>query len=268
MQNRQFLADCVAQAHRIIMTIYRQDFSVSYKGKTDPVTQADKEADAFYISRLSRRFPGMPILTEESHQAGTAYHDAFWCIDPLDGTKDFIQKDDEFATMLARIEDSRPVEGIIGLPAKDIMLYAAKGEGCFIWRQGAWHAFEPVNRTFDGRTAAAIHTRNHQSQLLFDILDRLGIVKRLARGSVGYKTAAMLLGMGDICVYPSQHTKWWDSAPGEIILSEAGGGMTDLFGAPIVYQGKDVYNRKGLVASLYKEHRFLTQIADLVDTFA
>lgn len=268
-----FLPGLVKKGFGIIMDIYRQDFKVEFKGEKDPLTLADKLVDELYIREIRSLFPNSFILTEESYEKGMDIPPSFWCIDPLDGTKDFILKNGEFCTMIAYIMDNEPMAGIIGIPVKEQIIFAENKKGAFLMQKGKSEreSIKLIPKDIDtaiysGRLTA-VHSRNHQNNLLFNILDRLGIRSRLVRGSVGYKVATILSGEADLYIHPSKHTKWWDTAAGEVILQEAGGCFTDLYNNKLVYFGNNVLNINGITASRFTGHSFLESIADILDEF-
>ncbi len=262
-----FLHDIVRKAFRIILDIYGRDFQVEYKSPSDPVTQADKLVDELYIKEIGRLFPESCFLTEETYSDVNDTASSFWCIDPLDGTKDFIQKNGEFCTMIAYIENGDVTAGIIGLPVKDQIIFSQKGRGAYLTENGKRQRLSLENKDISCPGLTAIHSRNHQNSLLFKMLDRLKIEKRIARGSVGNKIASILFREADIYIHPSKFTKWWDSAAGEIILREAGGTFTDMFNRRIDYTGRNVYNESGIAASNFSDHLFLDDLSELLQSF-
>lgn len=266
-----FLPGLVKQGFSIIMDIYSSAFSVDYKDKglKDPVTLADKYADELYIREISRLFPHTHILTEESYAQDLSVPSSFWCIDPLDGTKDFVLRNGEFCTMIAYIENNTPVAGIIGIPVTGQMFLAEKSKGTFLVEGNKMTRIYLDQKPKPMKNMIAVHSRNHQNHLLHKALDRLGISpeNRFAKGSVGNKVAHILLRKANLYLHPSRHTKWWDSAAGDIVLHEAGGSFTDLFNKKIKYYGNCVYNRHGVVASSLKDNDFLNDLADLLSDF-
>lgn len=267
MNDFDFLPNLIKKAFNIILDVYQKDFSIEYKGRYDPVTEADKRVDTMLIEKLEKLSPKSYILTEESYKKSDIIPDTFWCIDPLDGTKDFIQKNGEFCTMMAYIEDNKPIAGIIGIPVSGMIFTAERGKGAFYLKNGQKEKILLDNKDIDSERIIAIHSRNHQNKLLFHLLDRLNIKEqdRITRGSVGCKVSAILKGEADLYIHPSRHTKWWDSASGEIILGEAGGSFTDLYNHRINYKGNNVFNEKGILASSFKDNDFLSSITCLYD---
>jgi 3'(2'), 5'-bisphosphate nucleotidase len=121
------------QAGAVIMEIYQRDFTVEYKEDQSPLTEADLTSHHLICDELSKLYPDIPILSEESADSFTLTNEnaCFWCVDPLDGTKEFIKKNDEFTVNIALIQNQQPILGMIGVPAKKIVYAAVKGEGAF-----------------------------------------------------------------------------------------------------------------------------------------
>ena len=122
------------QAGDTIMEIYNKDFSVDYKDDKSPLTQADLKSNEIICNKLVELYPNIPIMSEENKQ--TEYEirknwEYYWCIDPIDGTKEFIKKNDEFTVNIALIYKNIPVLGVVYAPAINEMYNAKKGEGAF-----------------------------------------------------------------------------------------------------------------------------------------
>ena len=115
------------------MQIYQKDFSVAYKKDQSPLTEADLASHHLICDELIKFYPDIPILSEESANIFKLDDENtyFWCVDPLDGTKEFIKKNDEFTVNIALIKNQQPILGVIGVPAKNIVYAAVKGEGAF-----------------------------------------------------------------------------------------------------------------------------------------
>ena len=121
------------QAGEKIMQIYQKDFSVEVKEDQSPLTEADLASHHLICGELSKLYPDIPILSEESADTFNLSDEnaCYWCVDPLDGTKEFIKKNDEFTVNIALIHNQQPILGVIGLPAKNSVYAAVKAEGAF-----------------------------------------------------------------------------------------------------------------------------------------
>jgi 3'(2'), 5'-bisphosphate nucleotidase len=138
------------------MGVYAAPFDVEYKAKDDPVTRADKEANALLVDRLSRAFPGMPIVAEESDPAsyaGFGAAAAAWFVDPLDGTREFVARNGEFAVMLGLAERGRATVGVIVAPAWNRAFVGVVGEGA--WEVATDGALTPIHVTTRSSLAGA-----------------------------------------------------------------------------------------------------------------
>jgi len=118
-----FIIAAIDQASKTILEIYTTDFFVANKEDQSPVTQADLLANTILIQALSQRWPNIPILSEESNESMSqdGCLDYYWAIDPLDGTKEFIQKNGQFTVNVALIDKGRPIFGIVAAPAIDLL---------------------------------------------------------------------------------------------------------------------------------------------------
>src|SRR5262249_35785160 len=160
------LLDAAKAASEVVMQVYRAvDFGVELKGPDDPVTRADKQANRLLLERLTRDFPGVPIVAEESDPASFADFAASpsaLFVDPVDGTRDFIAKNDEFAVMLGFTEQGQATAAVIDCPALGETYAAAVGIGAFRMRGELREAIH-VSAASDlsaGRCAVSRHHRN------------------------------------------------------------------------------------------------------------
>lgn len=209
------------KAGEAIMQIYAKDFSVEYKEDRSPLTEADLASHHLICDELNRLYPDIPILSEESANTfKLADEDAcFWCVDPLDGTKEFIKKNDEFTVNIALIQNQQPILGVIGVPAKKIVYAAVKGEGALkqegegVTQKIKVKPQDPDNLTF---AVSRSHLDDHTKDLVKEYRSEM-----LPAGSA-LKLAYVAEGVVD--VYPRfGPTMLWDVAAGQCIINEAGG---------------------------------------------
>ncbi|MGH7293843.1 MAG: 3'(2'),5'-bisphosphate nucleotidase CysQ family protein, partial [Polyangiaceae bacterium] len=140
--------DAAREAAAMVMAVYARPFAVELKGPDDPVTRADKESNALLCERLSRAFPGVPVVAEESDPtsyAGFAAAPAAWFVDPLDGTREFVAKNGEFAVMIGLAEEGRAIVGVVAAPAWGRTLVGVVGEGA--WEVTAGGALRAIHVT-------------------------------------------------------------------------------------------------------------------------
>jgi fructose-1,6-bisphosphatase/inositol monophosphatase family enzyme len=190
--------------------------------------RADRVADRFWLNVLRKEFPGDCIITEETFRPGDLELTGrrVWFVDPLDGTSTFQRGEEGYATMAALVENNEVRLGVVHQPATGRTYYALKGAGAFLGRKKLHvSSFSTIEKM------RLIH-RHTMSNNLGDILDSLPCREKSVSGSLGVKLCLIASGRYDITVYDTQ-PNLWDILPGKIILEEAGGKITDLFGREI-----------------------------------
>ena len=209
------------KAGEAIMQIYQKDFSVEYKEDQSPLTEADLASHHLICDELSKLYPDIPILSEESaDNFNLADENAcYWCVDPLDGTKEFIKKNDEFTVNIALIQNQKPILGVIGVPAKNMVYAAVKGEGSFK-QEGANELQKTHVKSQDSDHLIFAVSRSHLDDHTKAMVDEYQ-AEMLQAGSA-LKLAYVAEGLVD--VYPRfGPTMLWDVAAGQCIIEEAGG---------------------------------------------
>jgi myo-inositol-1(or 4)-monophosphatase len=229
-------------AGEILERHYRErKFRIDQKGKDNPVTSADFEADRKIKDLLCGGFPDYGWLSEETADSAERLgRERVWIVDPLDGTKEFIQGVPEFVVAIALVEAGEPVVGVTYNPIKHELFYGAHGAGCHL----------------DGREVRVTRTRTlaHAKVLASRSETRRGEWKAYAGklavnpiGSVAYKLALVAAGRADATFTRSPKSEW-DIASGAALILEAGGRMTDIDGAELRFNRPSV-KLKGFVAS-------------------
>jgi len=232
------------------MGLYGTDVQVEMKGKNDPVTAADKASNEALVAALSRAFPGDAILAEESGAAGAAALDRRrWCIDPLDGTKEFIAQNGEFSVMVGLAVAGRPVLGLVYQPAQDILLEGVVGQGAWVTEGGGEPRPARVTTVSDPAAMRLVVSRSHRNPVVDAVKRTLGIEAERISGSVGIKIGLLVRQLADVYVHPGRGTKLWDTCGPEAILLAGGGRMTDPTGALLRYDVPEPALPLGLVAS-------------------
>jgi 3'(2'), 5'-bisphosphate nucleotidase len=215
------------------------------------VTIADKTASRLIVEGLTRAFPADAILSEEeADDVETRLgSEKVWIIDPIDGTWGFIKKDGDFGVQIGLTENGESILGVVYLPAHNELYYAARGEGAvFIGRDGSRKRLKVSGKT-DFTKMNLASSRNHRSPRMYRIIEDFGFRQEIQRGSVGLKVGLIARQICDVYIHLSERTKFWDTCAPQIILEEAGGRMTDIFGAPLRYDTHDVRNHNGIMAS-------------------
>lgn len=238
------------EAGDILMRFYRGDYEIDTKAGAEPVTEADRAANEHIVRRLQEQFPEDGVLAEESagNAASLTGHRRLWCVDPMDGTKEFIHHTDEFAAMIGLVEDGRPVLGVVNQPATGTLYRGIVGEGAeAVTAAGATPM--RVNPTTELGDLRLICSRSHLPDVVREMMTDLGITEMLRSGSVGLKIGKIGTGVCDLYLHPSGGTKLWDAAAPEAILHAAGGRLTDFDGRPVAYDPSHTHNDRGLLAS-------------------
>jgi len=241
------------EAGAAILDLYEGPLDIEQKANADdrePVTQADRLANEIIVARLRQEFPGDGILAEESIDTSHRLQKSrVWMIDPLDGTTGFIDGNGDFAVQIGLTEIGECVLGVVYQPLTGVLYRAIRGGGTWIERPD----FEPEQgHVSDHREISTMRlaaSRSHPSPRMGQVLQAFGIRDKVLRGSVGIKVGLIVEQQCDLYVHLSPRTKQWDTCAPEVILSEAGGRITDLFGRPLRYNHADVQNRNGVVAS-------------------
>jgi 3'(2'), 5'-bisphosphate nucleotidase len=241
------------QAATLIARLYEGPFQVSYKSKNDPVTNADREANALLCASLASEFPGIPIVAEESEPhayAGFEHVDTAWFVDPIDGTREFVAKNGEFAVMVGLAEAGRATLGVIVYPVDGRAFVG--GEGIDAFEVDASGARKPIRVS----TVSAIEdaelliSRSHpRRESLGAIAARRGVRKVTPCGSAGVKATRIATGEADVYAQPGRAGMLWDACAPEAIVVAAGGRVTDARGVPFDYRAANLENAHGFVAT-------------------
>ncbi len=219
--------------------------------KTEPVTIADKTASKIIVEGLSEIFPGDAILSEEEIDDADdrLFGKRVWMIDPIDGTWGFIKKDNDFGVQIGLTENGEAILGVVFLPAHNQLFYAAKNKGAFLIENAAKPERLQVSGKINFSEMILASSRSHRSPKMHQIIETFGLKNEIQRGSVGLKVGLIAEQIADLYVHLSPRTKFWDTCAPQIILEEAGGRMTDIFGFPLRYDLRDVQNHNGILAS-------------------
>ncbi|WP_088893690.1 3'(2'),5'-bisphosphate nucleotidase CysQ family protein [Leptolyngbya ohadii] len=237
--------------------------------KDGPVTAADLAVNQYVLSKLEAEFgtADFGYLSEETYKAKAAPeplpHEWVWILDPLDGTRDFIDKTGEFAFHLALAYQGRPMLAIVACPELDKLYYATHGGGTFM--ENPTGDVQPVRVSDDDDITklTVVVSRTHRDDRFNAMLKQLPCQNQLAVGSVGGKIAAIVDRRADVYLSLSGKSapKDWDMAAPELILTEAGGKFTHADGSPLRYNQGDVNQWGCLIASNGTCHEELCAIA-------
>lgn len=264
--------DLAREAGKTILAQYEKPLRVEQKSHDDdvePVTQADRIANELIVNGLTAEFPSDGILAEESVDTERRLSKSrVWMVDPLDGTNGFIDGNGDFAVQIGLVEDGEPVIAVVYVPLSRVLYRAIVGNGSWIERLQRETERVAVSdrRTFATMRLAA--SRSHRSPRMNKVVQRFGFREEVQRGSVGIKIGLLVEQQCDVYIHLSPRTKQWDTCAPQLILTEAGGRLTDLFGQPLNYNVRDVNNRNGLVASNGVSHELIIEtLAPLLAEF-
>ncbi|KJG12200.1 3'(2'),5'-bisphosphate nucleotidase CysQ [Photobacterium iliopiscarium] len=225
-------------AGKSIMTHYHSNITVENKADNSPVTIADLAANEIIINQLQQLTPNIPILSEESPQTDwqqRQYWQSFWLVDPLDGTKEFINKNGEFTVNIALIENGKPILAVVYAPALN---KAWLGDGKTAWL--VTKVGKEVIRLLPSTIPTVVGSRSHPSVGLEAYLQQLGEHKWIA---VGSSLKFCLVAEGRAQYYPRfGPTMMWDTAAGQCIAESAGATVNDLDGFPLRYDREPLLN--------------------------
>src|SRR5712671_6843909 len=273
-QREIFVATELARAAgAVLLRHYNSPFLVEQKvnalDELEEVTAADREANELIVGRLKREFPEDGILAEESTDNDQRLaKDRVWLIDPMDGTKNFIARDGDFAVQIGLAIGGESVLGVVYQPVRDVLYRAARNGGAWIEAREDDAARLSVSHLTRASEMVLASSRSHRSPRMERVVSAFGFKDETRRGSVGVKIGLIAEREADLYLHLSPSTKQWDTCGPEAILAEAGGRLTDLFGQPLRYNGLRVDNRNGIVASNGAAHEIVIEkLAPLLREF-
>ena len=245
-----------------ILEVYATDFDVQSKGDESPLTQADLASHRRIVDGLTALTPALPIISEESGLPDFEERrrwSSYWLIDPLDGTKEFVNRNGEFTVNIALIEAGRPVVGIVHVPVQGKTYVGCEGQGAEL---------RDADETPQGIQVAAasanpvrvVGSRSHRGASLDAFIERLGDCDLVPMGS-SLKFCVVAEGKAD--VYPRLGpTSEWDTAAAQAVVEQAGGSVVTLDGNSMMYNQKaDILNPHFLVMGA-SDHDWLALLPD------
>lgn len=250
-------------------TVKDSNLDVQYK-QNEPVTVADIATSQYILERLQAALGNedFAYISEETYKSQQSKNHSkwVWIIDPLDGTRDFIDKTGDYAIHIALVEETRPVLAVVVVPEAEKLYFATKGGGTFVETR---NASTPLQLSLGLDTQriedlTLVVSRSHRNQRLNYLLQNLSCKNQKAIGSIGCKVAAIVEQQADIYISLSGKSapKDWDLAAPELILTEAGGKFTHFDGSLLRYNTDDINQWGGLLASNGQYHRMLCREAE------
>lgn len=226
-----------------IMTVYNSDFEARAKGDSSPVTDADERAEEIILRELEASLPGVPVLAEESFSAGIRPDTgaSFILVDPVDGTKEFINRNGEFTVNIALIESRMPTAGCVYAPARGRIFLGGQSAFAADLEPGVrpeQSALAQISgRPLPQRNRTAVMSRSHADERTLAFAKAHGVSERISAGS-SLKFCLVAEGRADL--YPRfGPTMEWDTAAGHAVLNAAGGAVLTPDGEPFIYGKED-----------------------------
>ena len=244
-ENLLEIVNISVDAGEVILNYYNENVDVIYKDDESPLTKADLASHNIITDSIKKITPDIPILSEEEFIDWKIRKKwkKYWLIDPLDGTKEFIKKNDEFTVNIALIENNRPILGVIYTPALNELFYSIKNFGSYkILTKKKLNTLKEAKRISINKKKSnkikIVGSRSHSNPILdkwvnknfneFDILQK------------GSSLKFCLIAEGSADIYPRfGPTSEWDIAAGHIILEEAGGKLKSIDNKEILYNEKE-----------------------------
>jgi len=229
-----------------------RSYEVGSKGRDNPVTTADLEADSAIRDRLRGAFPDYGWLSEETaDNPERLARERVWIVDPLDGTKEFIKGIPEFVVAIALAENGTPILGVTYNPIKHEMFWAARGAGCHLGDDRV-----SVTDAAGLSGSVVLASRSETARGEWAAFKDQFVAHPI--GSVAYKLALVAAGKADATFTASPKSEW-DIASGAALIAEAGGAMTDIHGEPIRFNRRHV-RMDGFVAAGPALHAALCEL--------
>lgn len=230
----------VLKAGEAIMQVYGEDdFGIQTKGDDSPVTKADLAAHNVLVDGLARLTPDIPIVSEEDPDslAVPRSNDCYWLIDPLDGTKEFINRNGQFTVNLALIEHHTPSYGFVSTPVDQTIYWGGKGLGC--WRQRDTEKTQ-LSCQPTANPVRVVASKSHLNEATKDFINDLGSTQLVQAGS---SLKFVRIAEGEADIYPRMApTCEWDTGAAQAVLEGAGGSVTQANGEAMQYGKEDILN--------------------------
>ena len=241
-----------AKAAMIVSKHYKQQLDVTIKDgdEFNFVTQADKEADAYIRTALAAAFPDDQILSEEYDARPSSYAGRVWMVDPLDGTKDFINGGHHFSVMIGLCDAGRPVLGCVVRPTDNAIYWGEKNTGAYEFLK------DGTNKRLQANTIAELAEAKIVVSKLYgeprpgeEFLHKLPVKEVEMGGSFGLRAAGIALGEIEFFVNTNMRASKWDICAPQAIIEAAGGKVTDVDGKPLNYSNEDLRWETSFVGS-------------------
>jgi len=241
--NIQDIITITKEAGNAIMQVYKQDFEIEYKQDSSPLALADKKANDIIENGLNQLSVNFPILSEEGREVpykDRKHWEYFWLVDPLDGTKEFVKKNDEFTVNIALIHKDTPVLGVVYAPALDVCYWAKQGEGAL--KDGKKL---PLKTEKQRKTYKIVASRSHISNETQEFINAIDTNKEKELILIGSSLKICLVAEGEADIYPRLGpTMEWDTGAAHVIINESGGFIEKY---TYTQKSKHTYNKFNLL---------------------
>ena len=269
-------ADILLYYANIIKKLEKNEI-LKNKNNNDTVTLADLEVNELIINRINQKYQdaNWEILSEENFKIESNYFnnvDWLWILDPLDGTKDFIQGTQNYAMHLALNYKQKPFIGIVLTPEKD-ELWISYAEKLWCEKRDGSIRKQNLSETDILKDMTIVTSKNHRNEKLKDLIEKINFKKTIVMGSIGCKVASIIRGESDIYIALSlpekSAPKDWDFAAPEAILKAAGGSKTNIDNEDLVYGKTDLKHSGIIIASNNKENhkRICSQVKEIIKEY-
>jgi len=240
------------EAGDAIMQVYNgPEFEVKTKGDTSPVTEADEAADALISAGLRAAFPGVVLITEEQADSHALSAKTFLIVDPLDGTKEFVQRRGDFTVNIAYVENGVPLRGVVYAPAQGRLFYT-QADGHAVEETGAFDKSTPGPvkpmqvSTPDNTALMVVASKSHRDAATDDYIGKYACKDMKSAGS---SLKFCLVATGEADLYPRLgRTMEWDTAAGDAVLRGAGGHVVRFDDHKPLSYGKDGWDNPFFIA--------------------
>jgi len=237
------------EAGEAILKVYEKDFEVETKADNSPLTEADKNANDVIVKGLQEKYPDIPIISEETKTVDYSQRKdwkAFWLVDPLDGTKEFIKKNGEFTVNIALMENGEPVLGVVYVPVQNTTYYGIKGEGAFkIDANGKTEIGNGTKHYSEKDSILVVASRSHLSEAVEEFVAKLkNEGKAVEFLSAGSSLKLCLVAEGKADVYPRfGPTMEWDTGAAHAVAAAAGRSVLNAESRqPLQYNKENLLN--------------------------
>jgi len=256
------------EAAAVAMEVYKENFDVEYKkdDRESPLTEADQRSDRIITAGLKELTPDIPIISEEStdnrdYDVRKSF-DEFWLVDPLDGTKEFVNKNGEFTVNIGLVQDQIPVAGVVVAPVPGLT-YRTDSLETVVKHNGKTKELSTSGTSTIG-DATLLHSRSHSGEKMKTFVEEIDFGTTKPWGS-SLKICKIAEGKADL--YVRFRPTWeWDTAAADAILRMAGGNFSEPDGNTLTYNTESLKNDRGLLVSNGPLHETISDtIVDLFD---